>query len=129
MKKILALILVFSLLASLAACANVTKISVSDPAGLQVEKKGGSVAVTLTDAKTVQNITNVICQIPLEKAEDNGEDWNYRVTWLDADGDRISRVEIAGSMIRWNGQAYKFSIGVDLSVLTNALESIPGLNK
>lgn len=129
MKKILALILVLALVGAMVACTQVTKITVTDPAGLQVEKNGGSMSVTLTDAKTVDRITGVICQIPLEAAEDNGSDWTYRVTWLDAEDNKICRVEIADSLIRWNGACYKFSIGVDLSVLTEALESIPGLNK
>ena len=129
MKKILALILVLCLVGAMAACTKVTKISVTDPAGIQVEKNGGGVAVTLTDAKTVDRITGLISQIPLETAEDKGADWTYRVTWLDADENKICRIEIADSQIRWNGETYKFSIGVDLSVLTDALESIPGLNK
>ena len=43
--------------------------------------------------------------------------------------ERITCIELAGSQIRWEGNSYKFSIGVDLSVLTDALETIPGLNK
>ena len=52
MKKILALMLVLALVAALAACTQVTRISVENPAKIMVEKEGGGVAVTLTDAKT-----------------------------------------------------------------------------
>ena len=60
MKKILALMLVLALVAALAACTQVTRISVENPAKIMVEKEGGSVAITLTDEKTVTRLTDVI---------------------------------------------------------------------
>ena len=129
MKKILALILVLSLFGALVACTQVTRISIDNPSEIKLEKADGGLALVLTDGKTVERITGLVEQIPLQSAEDAGEDWTYRITWLDADGKRITRIEIAGSQIRWEGNSYKFGIGVDLSVLTDALETIPGLNK
>ena len=129
MKKILALALALCLFGCLAACTEVTSISVGEPAKLMIEKEGGSVAITLTDAKTVERITDVVCQIPLQSAEDNGDSWTYRIVWLDADGKEITRVEIAGSLIRWDGASYKVGVRVDLSVITDVLETIPGLNQ
>lgn len=129
MKKILALLLVLLLFGSLAACTEVTRISVEDPAKLMIEKEGGSVAITLTDEKTVGRITDVICQVPLQTAEATDDLWTYRIVWQDADGREISRMEIAGGQIRWNGGSYKVSVGVDLSVVTDVLETIPGLSK
>lgn len=129
MKKILALILVLSLFGALVACTHVTRISIDNPSEIKLEKADGGLALVLTDGKTVERITGLVEQIPLQSAEDAGEDWTYRITWLDADGKRITRIELAGSQIRWEGNSYKFGIGVDLSVLTDALETIPGLNK
>ena len=129
MKKILALILVLSLFGALAACTQVTRITIDNPAEIKLEKADGGLALVLTDEKTVERITGLVEQIPLQSAEDAGEDWTYRITWLDADGKRITRIELAGSQIRWEGNSYKFGIGVDLSVLTDALETIPGFNK
>ena len=129
MKKILALILVLSLFGALVACTQVTRISIDNPSEIKLEKADGGLALVLTDGKTVERITGLVEQLPLQSAEDAGEDWTYRITWLDADGKRITRIEIAGSQIRWEGNSYKFGIGVDLSVLTDALETIPGLNK
>ena len=129
MKKILALILVLSLFGALAACTQVTRISIDNPSEIKLEKADGGLALVLTDGKTVERITGLVEQLPLQSAEDAGEDWTYRITWLDADGKRITRIELAGSQIRWEGNSYKFGIGVDLSVLTDALETIPGLNK
>ena len=129
MKKILALILVLSLFGALVACTQVTRISIDNPSEIKLEKADGGLALVLTDGKTVERITGLVEQIPLQSAEDAGEDWTYRITWLDADGKRITRIELAGSQIRWEGNSYKFGIGVDLSVLTDALETIPGLNK
>ena len=129
MKKIVALALVLVLVGTMAACTEVTRISVEDPAKLMVEKAGGSVAITLTDEKTVDRITGVICQIPLEPAEATEDAWTYRITWLDADGKQLTRIELAGSQIRWDGESYKFTVGVDLSAITDVLETIPGLNK
>ena len=63
MKKILALMLVLALVAALAACTQVTRISVENPAKIMIEKEGGGVAVTLTDAKTVKRITDLVCQL------------------------------------------------------------------
>lgn len=129
MKKILALMFVLALFGALAACTHVTRISVENPAKIMVEKEGGSVAITLTDGKTVDRITDVICQIPLQTTEATEDVWTYRITWLDADGKTITTVTLAGSRIRWEGQTYKLSVGVDLSVVTDVLETVPGLNK
>ena len=129
MKKILALILVISLFAALAACTQVTRISIENPAEIKLEKAGGGVAVTLTEAKTVKRITDVVCQIPLQAAENSGADWTYRLTWLDENGREITQVTLAGAQIRWEDQSYNLSVGVDLSVVTDVLETIPGLDK
>ena len=129
MKKILALILVISLFAALAACTQVTRISIEDPVEIKLEKAGGGVAVTLTEAKTVKRITDVVCQIPLQAADNSGADWTYRITWLDENGKEITQVTLAGAQIRWEGQSYNLSVGVDLSVVTDVLETIPGLNQ
>lgn len=125
MKKILALVLVLCLVGSVAACAEVTRITIEDPARIMVEKAGGSVAITLTDEKTVSRITDVVCQIPLQAAENAGESWTYRILWQDADGNEITEITIAGSQIRWEGKSYNLSVGVDLSVLTDILETLP----
>ena len=129
MKKILALILVLTLFGALAACTQVTRISVENPAEIKLEKAGGGVAVTLTEKKTVDRLTDVVCQIPLQAAENSGADWTYRITWLDADGKTITTVTLAGSQIRWEGQSYNLGVGVDLSVVTDVLETIPGIKK
>ena len=129
MKKILALILVLSLFGALVACTQVTRISIDNPSEIKLEKADGGLALVLTDGKTVDRITDVICQIPLQTTEATEDVWTYRITWLDADGKTITTVTLAGSQIRWEGNSYKFGIGVDLSVLTDALETIPGLNK
>ena len=129
MKKILALILVISLFAALAACTQVTRISIENPTEIKLEKAGGGVAVTLTEAKTVKRITDVVCQIPLQAAENSGADWTYRITWLDENGNVITTVTLAGAQIAWEGNSYNLGVGVDLSVVTDVLETIPGLNK
>ena len=95
MKKLLALILVLSLFAALAACTQVTRISVENPAEIKLEKAGGGVAVTLTEKKTVDRLTDVVCQIPLQAAENSGADWTYRITWLDEDGKTITQFDYA----------------------------------
>ena len=125
MKKILALMLVLCLVGSVAACADVKRITIEDPARIMVEKAGGSVAITLTDAKTVKRITDVVCQIPLQSAEATEDVWSYRIIWLDADGSKITEITLAGAQIRWEGQSYNLSVGVDLSVLTDILETLP----
>lgn len=129
MKKLLALVLVLSLFAALAACTQVTRISIEDPAEIKLEKAGGGVAVTLTEKKTVDRLTDVVCQIPLQAAENSGADWTYRITWLDEDGKTITQITLAGAQIRWEGSSYNLGVGVDLSVVTDVLETIPGLNK
>ena len=129
MKKILALALVLCLFGALVACTHVTRISIENPAQIKLEKAGGGVAVTLTDAKTVDRITDVVCQIPLQAAENSGADWTYRLTWLDESGKKITQVTLAGSQIRWEGSSYNLGVGVALSVITDVLETIPGLNK
>lgn len=129
MKKILALILVLTLFGALAACTQVTRISVENPAEIKLEKAGGGVAVTLTEKKTVDRLTDVVCQIPLQAAENSGADWTYRITWLDEDGKTITQITLAGAQIRWEGGSYNLGVGVDLSVITDVLETIPGLNK
>ena len=90
MKKILALVLVLSLFAALAACTQVTRISIDSPAEIKLEKAGGGVAVTLTEAKTVKRVTDVICQLPLQAAEATEDAWTYRITWLDENGKTIT---------------------------------------
>lgn len=129
MKKLLALVLVLSLFAALAACTQVTRISIEDPAEIKLEKADGGVAITLTDAKTVTRLTDVVCQIPLQAAENSGADWTYRITWLDENGETITQITLAGAQIRWEGGSYNLGVGVDLSVVTDVLETIPGLNK
>ena len=129
MKKILALLLVLSLFAALAACTQVTRISIEDPVEIKLEKAGGGVAVTLTDAKTVKRVTDVVCQLPLQAAEATEDAWTYRITWLDENGKTITKVTLADSQIRWEGQSYNLGIGVDLSVVTDVLETIPGIKK
>lgn len=129
MKKILALALVLCLFGALVACTHVTRISIENPAEIKLEKAGGGVAVTLTDAKTVDRITDIVCQIPLQAAENSGADWTYRLTWLDESGKKITQVTLAGSQIRWEGSSYNLGVGVDLKVITDVLETIPGLNK
>lgn len=128
MKKIVALILVLTLFGALAACTQVTRIAIDSPAKIMLEKQGGGVAITLTDAKTVERITDVVCQIPLQSAEPSQDQWTYRIVWQDADGGKITEVVIAGLQIRWEGRSYNLGVGVDLSVLTDMLEKIPGLN-
>lgn len=125
MKKILALILVLCLAASIAACAQVTRISIDNPKRIMVEKEGGGLAITLTDAKTVKRITDVVCQIPLQSAEAKEDQWTYRIVWQDENGGKITEITIAGAQIRWQGQSYNLSVGVDLSVLTDMLETLP----
>ena len=129
MKKILALALVLCLFGALVACTHVTRISIENPAEIKLEKAGGGVAVTLTDAKTVDRITDVVCQIPLQAAENSGADWTYRLTWLDESGKKITQVTLAGSQIRWEGNSYNLGGGVDLKVITDVLETIPGVKK
>lgn len=129
MKKIIALILVLTLFGALAACTEVTRISIENPAKIMLEKNGGSMALTLTDAKTVGQITDVVCQIPLQAASSNGDEWNYRIQWLDDSGKTITTVTIYGNQVRWEGRSYNMGIGVDLSVLTDLLETIPVPNK
>lgn len=129
MKKILALVLVLALVGTMVACTDVTRITVENPAKLMIEKAGGGVAITLTDAKTVARITDVVEQIPLQTAETTEDTWTYKLHWLDADGNTITQVTIAGAQIRWEGQSYNLGIGVNLSVLTDVLETIPGLEK
>lgn len=129
MKKMIALMLVLLMVGTLAACTETIRISVENPAKLMIEKEGGSVAITLTDSKTVNRITDVVEQIPLEAAEATEDSWTYRITWLDADGKTITAITLAGSQIRWEGQSYSVGLGVDLSVVTDVLETIPGLNK
>ena len=129
MKKLLALVLVLSLFAALAACTQVTRISIENPAEIKLEKADGGVAITLTDAKTVTRLTDVVCQIPLQAAENSGADWTYRITWLDENGKTITQITLAGAQIRWEGSSYNLGVGVDLSVITDVLETIPGLNK
>ena len=128
MKKILVLILVLSLLAALSGCAQVTRITIENPAEIRLEKAGGGMAITLTDAKTVERLTNVVCQIPLQEAEQSEKEWTYKLTWFDADGKTITVVTLSGAQIRWEGKSYNLSVGVDLSVVTDVLETIPGLN-
>ena len=129
MKKILALMLVLSLIAALAACTQVTRIAIENPAEIRLEKAGGGVAITLTDEKTVTRLTGVVCQIPLQEAEPSDAAWTYKLTWYDADGKTITAITLAGSQIRWEGKSYNLSVGVDLSPITDVLETIPGLNK
>jgi len=129
MKKILALVLVLSMFAALAACTQVTRISIENPAQIKLEKAGGGVAITLTEAKTVKRITDVVCQIPLQAADNSGADWTYRITWLDESGKEITQITLAGAQIRWEGNSYNLGVGVDLSVVTDVLETIPGLNQ
>ena len=129
MKKLIALMLVLTMLGIMVACTNVTRITIENPAQIKLEKEGGAVAVTLTDEKTVDRITDVVCQIPLQAAEATEDAWTYRITWQDAEGKTITQITLAGSQIRWEGKSYNLGIGVDLTVLTNALETIPGLNK
>ena len=127
MKRILAMILVLSMLAALSACTQVTRITIENPAEIRMEKSDGGVAITLTDAKTVERLTNGVCQIPLREAEESGESWTYKLTWFDADGKTITVVTLSGAQIRWEGKSYNLSVGVDLSVVTDVLETIPGL--
>ena len=129
MKKILALVLVLSLFAALAACSQVTRITIEDPVEIKLEKEGGGMAVTLTEAKTVKRITDLVCQLPLQAAEATEDAWTYRITWLDGNGKTITKVTLAGSQIRWEGNSYNLGIGVNLNVITDVLETIPGLNK
>ena len=129
MKKIIALALVLSLFAALAACTQVTRISIDSPAEIKLEKAGGGVAITLTEAKTVKRVTDVICQLPLQTTEATEDAWNYRITWLDENGKTITKITLAGSQIRWEGQSYNLGVGVDLKVVTDVLETIPGMKK
>ena len=129
MKKIIALALVLSLFAVLAACTQVTRISIDDPVQIKLEKEGSGMSVTLTDPKTVDRITDVVCQIPLQEAEDSGNSWNYKLSWLDSDGKTITTIVLAGSQIRWEGSCYNLGVGVNLSVVTDVLESIPVLKQ
>ena len=129
MKKILALALVLCLVGSLAACTEVAHITVGDAAKLMIEKEGGSVAITLTDEKTVDNITGVVEKIPLQMAEATEDSWTYKLTWQDDEGKTITTVTLAGTQLRWEGNSYSLGVGVDLSVITDVLETIPGLNK
>ena len=129
MKKIVALILVLSLFAALAACSQVTRIAIENPVEIKLEKAGGGMAVTLTDAKTVKRITDLVCQLPLQAAEATEDAWTYRITWLDENGKTITKVTLAGSQIRWEGNSYNLGIGVDLKVVTDVLETIPGIKK
>ena len=129
MKKLLALVLVLSLFAALAACSQVTRITIEDPVEIKLEKEGGGMAVTLTDGKTVKRITDLVCQLPLQAAEATEDVWTYRITWLDGNGKTITKVTLAGSQIRWEGNSYNLGIGVNLSVITDVLETIPGIKK
>jgi uncharacterized protein YcfL len=129
MKKIVVLALVLCLFGSMAACTEVTRISVEDPAKIMLEKSGGTVAITLTDEKTVNRITDVVEQMPLQNSEEVIEEWTYRITWLDAEGKTITAITLAGTKIEWEGKIYSMGFGVDLSVVTDVLETIPGLNK
>ena len=129
MKKIVVLALVLCLFGSMAACTEVTRISVEDPAKIMLEKSGGTVAITLTDEKTVNRMTDVVEQMPLQNSEEVIEEWTYRITWLDAEGKTITAITLAGTKIEWEGKTYSMGFGVDLSVVTDVLETIPGLDK
>ena len=129
MKKIIALALVLSLFAALAACTHVTRISIENTSRLKLEKAGNSETVVLSDVETMDWITDVVCQIPLQETENSGESWDYKLSWLDDDGNTITSMVLAGSQIRWEGSCYHLGAGVDPSVITGVLETIPELKQ
>ncbi len=124
MKKLLVFAMVLCMVAALAACTEVVRITVENPQKIMVEKSGGSIAITLTDAETVKTITDVVCQLPLQSAEPKDEGWTYRITWLDAQGTQLTMVTLNGAQLRWQGQSYTLGIGMDLSVVTDQLEKV-----
>ena len=62
MKKIIALALVLSLFAVLAACTHVTRISIENSVQIKLEKAGSGMAVMLSDSKSVRRLTDVVCR-------------------------------------------------------------------
>lgn len=129
MKKILALILVLSVFAVLAACTHVTRIYIENSAQIRLEIAGSSESITMTDAKTVHHLTDMISQIPLQAAEKSNGPWTHKLTWLDEDGRETATVFLAENQIRWQGKSYNLGIGMNLSVITDMLESIPEMEK
>lgn len=129
MKKLFALVLVAALVLAMAGCTGVTRMNIEDPAAIEVEKEGGGFSVKLTDADTVRRVTDLVNQLPLEPAEATEDIWTYRITWLDESGKTITAITLHSGQIAWEGQRYSLGLGVDLSKLTDALETIPGLNQ
>lgn len=125
MKKILSIVLAMVLVTMLAGCTQVTRIAVGDPAAIEVEKEGSSFTVKLTDAEMVRRITDIVEQLPLQKADATEDQWSYQITWLDASGIQITSITIHGMQIAWEGQRYSLGLGIDLSKLTDILETIP----
>ena len=129
MKRVIAALLVLVLMSTLAGCTEVTRIAVGDPAAIEVEKEGGSFTVKLTDAEMVKRITDIVEQLPLQQAEATEDQWSYRIVWLDASGIQITAITIHGTQISWEGQRYTLGLGVDLSKLTDVIETIPGIGE
>lgn len=127
MKKGIAVLLVLVLMSTLAGCTEVTRIAVGDPAAIEVEKEGGGFTVKLTDPEMVKRITDIAEQLPLQQAEATEDQWSYQIVWLDESGIQITAITIAGAQIRWEGKCYSLGLGIDLSKLTDVLETIPGL--
>ena len=44
------------------------------------------------------------------------------------DGKTITFITLSGAQISWEGRSYNLSVGVDLSAVTDVLETIPGLS-
>ncbi len=127
MKKTIAILLLLVLTLALAGCTQVTRIVVENPAAIEVEKEDGGFFITLTDPDMVRRITDIACQMPMQEAEATEDLWTYRITWLDEDGAQITHIELAGGQIRWEGKCYSLGLGIDLSKLTDVLETIPGM--
>lgn len=125
MKKAIAMILVLALLWAMAGCSQVTRLEIEDPAKILVEKEGGAFSVTLTDADTVRRITDFVNQLPLQSAQATEDAWTYHIQWLDENGGEIADITIAGAQIRYDGGTYTLGVGVDITKLTDFLETIP----
>lgn len=129
-KKCAALVLVVVLMAALAGCGNVMNLQITDPDRIMLRGANSGVAVELSDPGTVETITTIVNALPLQKLDVELPDaWSYEVRWLNADGDEIAAIAVSGVKIIYQGAPYTVGPGLDLTPLTEYLESLPELSE
>ena len=127
MKKMIMVVCMFIMCSMVACSSGPHTFEISDAAQITVISGNTGKSVGITDADSIQYITDNINGLTYSKGEKvNSDGWSYGLTWSDGDGNEVEKVTVLDEYtIIYEGRYYKgmdADYEIDLAFLKELFE-------